>query len=163
MTSSSSTDSFASSSTLPAPAPAESTAVSIQPLDPTDFGDFVVQFLAQSTRDSQTIDQRVLRQCLGLSSSFLVSDTTTNPTTGIHSWSIGLNRLVDVCVALHKRNQLELETVNSASRACSECWSVSGSWRGLADCRDGVRKAAEKLKTVIDTNGRTYRGQYVPQ
>ncbi|KAG6854769.1 hypothetical protein C0991_001196 [Blastosporella zonata] len=130
-------------------------------MKPTDYAAFVVQVIAQSNRDSQVLDQHVLRQCLGLSSSFLITDTTTNPNPalGIHSWSVGLNRLVDICLALHKRNQLELETFNSASRACSECWTASGSWRGFADCRDGVRTAAEKLKTVIDSNGRTYRGK----
>ncbi|KAG6817422.1 hypothetical protein H0H87_009067 [Tephrocybe sp. NHM501043] len=133
----------------------------MEPINPTDYGAFVVRVIAQSTRDSQVLDQHVLRQCLGLSSSFLITDTTTNPniSTGIHTWSMGLNRLIDICVALHKRNQLDLETFNSASRACSECWTASGSWRGLSDCRDGVRTAAEKLKTVIDPNGRTYQGK----
>ncbi|KNZ79822.1 hypothetical protein J132_08480, partial [Termitomyces sp. J132] len=136
-----------------------SPASTISSQKPTDFSAFVVQVIAQSTHESKTLDQRVLRQCLGLSSSFLVTDTTTNPAAGIHSWSVGLNRLVDVCIALHKRNQLELDTFDAASRACSECWTASGSWRALSDCRDGVRTAAEKLRTVLDTNGRTYRGK----
>jgi hypothetical protein len=111
-----------------------------------------------------TIDQGALRQCLGLSSSYLVSDTTTNPTGGIVSWSAGLNRLVEVLTVLHKRGDLELETVNAASKACSECWTVAGNWRGLEESRESVRVVAVRLKDLLDENGRTYRGEsvYVP-
>ncbi|KAF5388119.1 hypothetical protein D9615_000426 [Tricholomella constricta] len=150
-------DSFASISSLSTPP----SSTSMDPLKPTDFSSFVVQVLAHSTRESPVLDQRVLRQCLGLSSSFLVTDSTTNPDTGINTWTVGFTRLVDVLVALHARNELELETVNAASRACSECWSASGSWRSLAECREGVRIVATKLKKLLDPNGRTYRGQPV--
>jgi len=116
------------------------------------------------TRQSSTIDQGAIRQCLGLSSSYLVTDTTMNPTGGVASWITGFNRLVDVLVALHSRGELESETVNAASKACSECWSVAGNWKGLDECREGVRGVAAKLKRLLDDNGRTYKGDrvYVP-
>ncbi|KAG5643963.1 hypothetical protein DXG03_009314 [Asterophora parasitica] len=130
------------------------------PLKPTDFGLFVVQLLAKSTRESTGLDQHVLRQALGLSSSFLVTDATMND-GGAHTWLVGFSRLVDVVVALHARSELELETVNAAARACSDCWGASGSWQNLAHCRDGVRTVAHRLKKLLDPNGRTYRGQPV--
>ena len=116
------------------------------------------------TTRSSTIDQGTLRHCLGLASSYLVSDTTTNPTGGINTWSAGLNRLVEILTALHARGELELETVNSASKACSECWMVAGNWRGLDECRESVRKVAVRLKMLLDENGRTFEGErvYVP-
>ena len=116
------------------------------------------------TRRSSTIDQDALRQCLGLSSSYLVSDTTMNPIGGIISWSAGLNRLVDVLTALHSRGELELETVNAASKACSECWTVAGNWTGLGEGKESVRRVAIRLKELLDENGRTFGGEsvYIP-
>lgn len=81
-----------------------------------------------------------------------------DPESGVNTWTTGFVRLVDVVVALHAINELELETVNAASRACSECWGASSSWRGFEDCREGVRTVAAKLKRLLDANGRTYRG-----
>lgn len=111
-----------------------------------------------------TIDQGTLRHCLGLASSYLVSDTTTNPTGGINTWSAGLNRIVEILTALHARGELELDTVNSASKACSECWMAASSWRELDECRESVRKVAIRLKRLLDENGRTFGGEdvYVP-
>ncbi len=109
------------------------------------------------------IDQRVLRQCLGLASSFLLTDTTINPLTGADTWYIGFSRLVDIVVALHARDELELDTVNTASSACSECWMVAGSWRSLLDCRNKVKEVATKLRRILDPNNRTYRGYIVIQ
>jgi hypothetical protein len=87
-----------------------------------------------------------------------------NPTGGIVSWSAGLNRVVDVLTALHTRGELELETVNAASKACSECWMVAGNWRGMEECREGVRRVAVRLKRLLDENGRSFGGErvYVP-
>jgi hypothetical protein len=113
------------------------------------------------TRESKTLDQKVLRQCIGLASSYLLTDTSMNPEHGLQTWSAGFLRLGDVVSALHARGELEMETVNEASKACSDCWSVAGSWRGLDECRDGVRAVAAKLKTLLDENGRTYRGERV--
>ena len=42
----------------------------------------------------------VLRRCLGLASSYLVTDVTMNAEEGVRSWRAGFNRLVDVMVAL---------------------------------------------------------------
>jgi hypothetical protein len=87
-----------------------------------------------------------------------------NPAGGIVSWSAGFNRLVDILTVLHSREELELETVNAASKACSECWTVAGNWRGLEECKEGVRRVAARLKRLLDENGRTFGGErvYVP-
>lgn len=116
------------------------------------------------TAKSSTIDQDVVRKCLGLSSSYLITDTATNPSEGMKSWCAGLSQLVDVLTALHSHGELELETINAASRACSECWTVAGNWRVLEGGRECVRKVALQLKSLLDENGRTYKGEavYVP-
>ena len=131
---------------------------------PTDYGAFVLAMLSRMTRATGAIDQRLLRRCLALSSSYLLTDTTMNPDRGLAAWQTGLDRLVDVVVALHARGELEVATVNEASKACSECWTVAGSWRGMDDCREGVKGVAVRLKTLLDENGKTYRGGriYVP-
>ncbi|EGO01939.1 hypothetical protein SERLA73DRAFT_104107 [Serpula lacrymans var. lacrymans S7.3] len=130
-------------------------------IHPTDYGHFVVNVLARMTHESGSIDQAILRRAINLASSYLVTDTSMNPGQGMSTWYTGFTRLVDVLVVLHSRGELELETVNDASKACSECWSVAGTWRGMDECRDGVRAVAGKLKSLLDENGRTYRGQKV--
>jgi hypothetical protein len=131
---------------------------------PTNFQTYVVEVLNSITARSSTIDQEVVRKCLGLSSTYLLTDTATNPTQGMNSWCAGLSQIVDVLTALHSRGELEIETINAASRACSECWTVAGNWRGLEGGRDCVRKVAIQLKSLLDENGRTYKGEavYVP-
>lgn len=131
---------------------------------PTNFAAFVTASVARMTRGPGSVDQRVLRQCLGLASSYLVTDATMDPGGGIASWSAGFNRLVDLLVALHHRGELELDTVSAASKACSECWTVAGNWRELGDAKEDVRAIAVRLKGVLDENGRTYGGErvYVP-
>lgn len=101
-----------------------------------------------------------------------------NTTSGLLTWNTGFNRLIDLLVVLHNRGDLELETVNQASKACSECWSVSTSWKGMDDvrkcvkvwpelnfCRLGLiarsKVVARKLQGLLDENGRTYRGESV--
>lgn len=113
------------------------------------------------TKTSGSIDQRALQQCLGLASSYLVTDTTMNPDEGLHSWQNGFNRLVDVIVALNARGELDVETVSAASKACSECWSVAGTWREMEVGRESVRDLAKRLKGILDENGRTYRGNWI--
>lgn len=113
------------------------------------------------TAGSRTIDQKVLRECIGLASSYLVTDTNMNSASGATSWYRGFSRLIDVVVALHARDELECETMNFASKACSECWSVAGEWREFIGCREGVRSVAIKLKNLLDPNERTYKGMYV--
>ncbi|KAI0320821.1 hypothetical protein OF83DRAFT_486618 [Amylostereum chailletii] len=131
---------------------------------PTDYGAFVLAVLADMSRRSPTMDQPTLRHCLGLASSYLMTDTTTNPAGGLQTWSLGFNRLVDVLVALHARGILEFDTIDVASKACSECWSAGDNWRGLEECREVIRNVAAKLKRLLDENGRTYQGRrvYVP-
>ncbi|KDR83723.1 hypothetical protein GALMADRAFT_219553 [Galerina marginata CBS 339.88] len=134
----------------------------IDAIPATDFGAFVTDILTRHARASEClIDQSVLRKCIDLASSFLVTDTTTDPERGMTTWFAGLSRLVDLVLVLHKREELELETVNSASRACSECWTAAGNWRGLDECRNRVRDIGGKLKKILDTNERTYRGERV--
>ena len=124
---------------------------------PTSFDIYVVEVLNSMTARSTTIDQDVIRKCLGLSSSYLITDTTTNlnPTEGMNSWCVGFRRIVDVLVALHSRGELELETINAASRACSECWTAAGNWIGLGGARECVKKIAAQLKTLLDENSST--------
>ncbi|KAK7061738.1 hypothetical protein R3P38DRAFT_672430 [Favolaschia claudopus] len=132
----------------------------------TDFSRFVIDAIKSSNNTQEeraTFDQSVLRTALSLASSFLVTDTCTNsdPRLGADTWFVGLNQLVDVLVALHAREELEIETINEASKACSESWMVAGTWRGLDECREGVRKVGAKLRKLLDENGLTYRGQNV--
>lgn len=128
---------------------------------PTDYRSFVTKVVRNMTRTKGSIDQKVLRQCLGLSSSYLVTDTTMNPSGGLTSWHEGFNQLVDVLVALDKTSNLELDTVSAASKACSECWSVAGTWREYEECRGIIRGIAVRLKNILDENGRTYHGGHV--
>ncbi|KAI0695726.1 hypothetical protein BC835DRAFT_1414706 [Cytidiella melzeri] len=130
----------------------------------TDYGAFVTRVIARMTKTSGSIDQFVLQQCLGLASSYLVTDTSMNPDNGLVSWQNGFNRLVDIIVALNARGELDVGTVSAASKACSECWSVAGTWREVEVSREGVRNIAIRLKGILDDNGRTYRGEriYVP-
>src|SRR5216684_8863332 len=109
-----------------------------QQTQPTSFETYVVEVLNSMTARSSTVDQDTVRQCLMLSSSYLITDTTTNPTEGMNLWCAGLSRLVDVLTALHSRGELELETVNAASKACSECWTASTTWRGLDECKESI-------------------------
>ncbi|KAH9899854.1 hypothetical protein C8Q73DRAFT_681279 [Cubamyces lactineus] len=127
----------------------------------TSYSQFVVDVLGRMTRTSGRIDQRVLRRCIGLASSYLVTDVTMNTEDGIGTWRAGFNRLVDVMVALHVRQELEVETVSTASQACSECWSVAGSWREMDECREGVKAIATRLKGLLDANGKTYKGHAI--
>jgi hypothetical protein len=143
----------------PAPAPAQTTREGRTP--PTDYGAVVVALVGKMTRETGAIDQNQIRHALALAASHLLADTATDAERGGARWAAGLHRLVDILVALHARDELELATVNEASRACAECWSVAGAWRGLEPCRDGVRGAAAKLKTLLDANGRTFRGNRV--
>lgn len=114
-----------------------------------------------TSRPSQTLDQLAIRQLLSLASSYLVTDTVTQPhiSVGISSWATGFNRLVEIILALHARGSLEFETLNTASRACSECWSVAMAWRGLDECLDVIKRVAIRLKPLLDTNGRDYKGK----
>ncbi|KAF9646004.1 hypothetical protein BDM02DRAFT_3189196 [Thelephora ganbajun] len=80
-----------------------------------------------------------------------MTDVTMNPTTGLASWNVGFNRLVDVMVALHRRGQLELSTVNAASKACSECWNVAGSWRNMEEPTRTL--PSEPIQTNTDQPG----------
>ena len=127
-----------------------------------DFHTAVVNSLGAMTRTSGSIDQTMLRRLLMLTPAYLIMENTINSDGGLARWSAGFNRLVDVVLALHKKEQLETETVNEASKACSECWSVSGTYRGATmDGRDVVRGIGVRLKTILDADGRKYRGERV--
>lgn len=127
----------------------------------TDYAQLVIDTLGGMTQSSGVIDQRVLRHVISLASTYLLLDSSTNTEGGLTTWHIGFHRLVDVLTALHRRGELELQTVNEASKACSECWSIAGTWRGMDEARDSIREIAGKLKSLLDSNGRTYQGNQV--
>jgi len=86
---------------------------------------------------------------------------------GLRSWSTGFRLLTDHILLLHSANLLHLDTLNEASRACSECWTITSSWPDratAAQSRDVVRSIAEKLRSILDPNQLTYQGGlvYVP-
>ncbi|KIJ56682.1 hypothetical protein M422DRAFT_22841 [Sphaerobolus stellatus SS14] len=127
-----------------------------------DFHSAVVNSLATMTRTIGTIDQTVLRRLIMLAPAYLIVDNTIGAEGGLARWSSGFHRLVDLLLALDKKQQLELETMNEASKACSECWSVSGSYRGLPeDSREVVRAIGARLKSILDEDGVRYRGQRI--
>ena len=127
-----------------------------------DFQSAVVYAIGSMTRTSGSIDQEMLRRLFMLTPAYLIVDNTINSEGGLARWSAGFNGLVDVVLALHKKEQLETETVNEASKACSECWSVSGTYRGLTtDGRAVVRGIGARLKTILDADGRKYKGERV--
>ncbi|KAF9567296.1 hypothetical protein CPC08DRAFT_703208 [Agrocybe pediades] len=133
------------------------------PMPATNYDSFVNEILARNSKrtKSPTIDQQVLRNCIDLASSFLVTDTSTDPKRGVTTWFHGLDHLVNLVVLLHKNGELELETVSCASRACSECWTAAGNWRGLDECRIRLRDIGGKLKRILDPNEKTYKGDRV--
>ncbi|KAF8592327.1 hypothetical protein K439DRAFT_105 [Ramaria rubella] len=127
-----------------------------------DFQRAVVNSISAMTRTSGSIDQPMLRDLLMLAPAYLIIDNTIRIGGGLAGWAVGFHRLVDVLLALHAKNQLETETVNAASKACSECWSVSGMYRGLTvDGREVVRNIAGRLKTILDKDGKKYKGERV--
>lgn len=147
---------------------------------PTDYQRIVIQ-------SDNSDDQTSVRYLLALASAHLITDISTNipsssnapsnpdETTkrnqgaaqGLESWSKGFYLLADHIMRLHETNELDLDTLNEASRACSECWMVAASWpAGVLgeQSRDVVRKIAGQLRSILDPNRTTYRGGtvYVP-
>jgi len=107
------------------------------------------------------LSQSLMAYAPRMASSFLLKDTTIDAEKGLQLWEVGFNRLIDIVVALHSKGELDLESLNAASKACSECWTVAGSWRTLEPAKDCVRRVAGKLKRLLDENGRTYQGHRV--
>ncbi|KAG8218453.1 hypothetical protein J3R82DRAFT_4081 [Butyriboletus roseoflavus] len=64
---------------------------------PTDYAQFVLNVLAKMTRDARAIDQAVLRRAIGLASSYLVTDASTNPDGGIATWQTWLQQAHRPC------------------------------------------------------------------
>ncbi|KAG9103149.1 hypothetical protein FRC06_000097 [Ceratobasidium sp. 370] len=130
------------------------------------YEEYVVRVVSQMTKATGAIDQTSLRTTMGLAASYLVLDTTTlsSSAVGIQTWSSGFHKLVDIMLALHARDQLELATVNTASQSCSECWTMTCSFNGLEEARSGVRSIAARLQSILDPNGTEYKGEkvYVP-
>ncbi|KAF8529029.1 hypothetical protein BU17DRAFT_37396 [Hysterangium stoloniferum] len=130
-----------------------------------DFHSAVNNTLSNMTRTSGVIDQTTLCRLLSLTPAYLILDTTINSQGGLGRWSDGFDCLVDVLLALHKKEQLETNTISEASKACSECWSVVGSYSGLpSESREVVRRIGSRLKTILDKDGFRYRGErmYAP-
>ncbi|QRV72749.1 hypothetical protein RhiJN_00763 [Ceratobasidium sp. AG-Ba] len=136
------------------------------PLKSISYEQYVVRVVSQMTKEKGAIDQVSLRNTMGLAPSYLIIDTTTlsSSAVGIQTWASGFHKLVDIMLALHTRDELELDTVNIASQACSECWTMTCSFNGLEDAKSGVRSIAARLQSILDPNGVTYRGEkvYVP-
>ena len=83
-----------------------------------------------------------------------------NPMNGIMLWTKGLQQLIDILKVLHSNGELEPETMNAASKACSECWMVAEGWEDLGGGKAGVSRAAAQLKGLSDEND-TFRGEKV--
>lgn len=113
---------------------------------------------SSSAAQTPSIDQDVLRQCIRLSSSFLLTDSTMNAETGIQTWFTGMNRVVDIVLALDRKDILEVATMTEVSRACTECWATAGAFPGIADCRTHVRDFGIKLKKLLDPGSNSYKG-----
>ncbi|KAG8747526.1 hypothetical protein FRC10_000662 [Ceratobasidium sp. 414] len=130
------------------------------------YEEYVVRVVSQMTKAKGAIDQTSLRTTMGLAASYLILDTTmlSSSAVGIQTWSSGFHKLVDIMLALHARDQLELATVNAASQSCSECWTMTCSFNGLEEARAGVRSIAARLQSILDPNGIEYKGEtvYVP-
>jgi len=142
---------------------------------PTDYQRTVIE-------SDNSDDQSSVRCLLSLASSHLVTDITTNLRTdreadqhmrgqqaavGLETWAKGFTLLADHIIRLHDANELDLDTLNEASKACSECWMVAASWpAGVLgeQSRDVVRRIAAMLRSILDPNRTTYRGGlvYVP-
>ncbi|KAF5333126.1 hypothetical protein D9611_002594 [Ephemerocybe angulata] len=141
------------SSTSPTPSSTPSTssqeAKSAAPIDATPP--------SQPTPGS-SIDQDLIRQSLRLASSFLLTDSSMNPETGLETWSIGLGRLIDIILSLHRANALEVETMREAASTLRECWTAGGNFPGLEDSRKRIREDGQKLKNLLDDKQQIYKG-----
>ncbi|EJU06402.1 hypothetical protein DACRYDRAFT_19572 [Dacryopinax primogenitus] len=113
------------------------------------------------TEPRETIDQVVLRRWLLLLPTFLLLDTSTHPApSGLLSWQLGLHSLISLMLALHAQDQLEWDTMNAASRALAECWSISLCWNGMEAAKGVVQSAGGRLKAVLDKDDPTrYKGR----
>ncbi|KZO98185.1 hypothetical protein CALVIDRAFT_479224 [Calocera viscosa TUFC12733] len=107
------------------------------------------------------VDQTLLRRWLTLTPTFLLLDSSSHPSpSGLLSWQLGLQALINLMLALHTRNQLEWETMNAASRALAECWSICLCWTGMELAKGAVQGAGGKLKAVLDRDDPTrYKGR----
>ncbi|KAF8681512.1 Zinc finger-containing protein [Rhizoctonia solani] len=130
---------------------------------PVSYDEYVIRVTALMTKEKGSIDQPSLCRTVGLAPSYLILDTTTlsSSTAGIQTWASGFHRLVDIMLVLHKRDELQIETLNRASQACSECWTMTCAFQGLQDARTGVRSIAARLQGILDPNGIEYKGEKV--
>ncbi|KDN50939.1 hypothetical protein RSAG8_00568, partial [Rhizoctonia solani AG-8 WAC10335] len=133
---------------------------------PVSYEEYVTRVTAVMTKEKGSLAESSLCRTVGLAPSYLILDTTTlsSSTAGIQTWASGFHRLVDIMLALHKREELRLDTLNCASQACSECWTMTCAFQGLQDARAGVRSIAARLQSILDPNGIEYKGDkvYVP-
>ncbi|CEL59525.1 hypothetical protein RSOLAG1IB_03458 [Rhizoctonia solani AG-1 IB] len=127
------------------------------------YDEYVIRMTALMTKEKGSIDQTSLCRTVGLAPSYLILDTTTlsSAAAGIRTWASGFHRLVDIMLVLHKRDELQIETLSRASQACSECWTMTCTFQGLEDARAGVRSIAARLQSVLDPNGIEYKGEKV--
>lgn len=84
-----------------------------------------------------------------------------NPETGLETWSIGLGRLIDIILSLHRANALEVETMREAASTLRECWTAGGNFPGLEDSRKRIREDGQKLKNLLDDKQQIYKGERI--
>lgn len=84
-----------------------------------------------------------------------------NPDTGLQTWSNGLSRLIEIIVALHRTDALEIETMRAAALALRECWTAGGSFPGLEWSRERVRQDGLKLKNLCGSDPNRYKGEVI--
>ncbi|KIO25024.1 hypothetical protein M407DRAFT_25664 [Tulasnella calospora MUT 4182] len=132
-----------------------------------NFNETALKVLSNMTQNGGSIVQADLRKLIALSPSYLIVDSTVHPNAadGVNQWALGLNRLCEVIIALHRKEELELETLNETSRACAEAWSITSSWRGMERGKAVIGDLSARLREhVLDPDGLTYKGEaiYVP-
>lgn len=132
-----------------------------------NFNETVLKVLSKMTQNGGSIIQTDLRKLIALAPSYLIVDSTVheNAADGVNQWALGFNRLCEVTVALHRKGELELETLNETSRACAEAWSIASSWRGMERGKTVIGDISGRLReNVLDPDGLSYKGEpiYVP-
>ncbi|KAG8983603.1 hypothetical protein FRB90_005876 [Tulasnella sp. 427] len=127
-----------------------------------NYNETALKVLSNMTQNGGSIVQKDIRQLIALSPSYLIVDSTVHQTDGVSQWALGLNR---ICETLHRKGELELETLNEMSRACAEAWSITSSWRGMEKGKTVIGDLSARLReNVLDPDGLSYKGEaiYVP-
>jgi len=113
---------------------------------------------SQAEQPTSSIDQNLLRECIRLAGSFLLTDTSMNPEGGLQTWSTGMKQLVEVVIALHKTGTLEVATMAVTSKACEECWVNSMNFPGLRGASTLMKELGLRLRDLLDEDKKSYKG-----